>query len=962
MSDSVDVLELRIHGVNNTSPWNVLELPEAAIVKYEGDTLGNFWHPVLAVQAELSASDPGWVPDGVMREAYSWGGMARNSVAGGSSRVGKFISGAARLGWTLLIPFSLLNMAYWSRRLVQPDRRSHAAWHNAGGAALIRVSALAMTLLMAATASVLSLDIVGVQCYAGPACAKIPLSAQFFADWQPSQRLALMSLVPIAIVTFLYALTSVSSVRYTQTSTAARAWTSGGGNETDAAFATPRWPLLSTKGFWSPVRILVQTARLHLAAVAALVSLLTAWQTVFGTGSSCETWNGLRSNACRAQVERTGARWIAGVVVVGVCIVLLALIAIQVMRVSEDSADIKPSKIRYTKGRPCESDPSKTEPPKPRYSRPGTTVLVAVALITFLFQLGVLSGWSDASAGDVMPQKFLGISEVTEILVALILGIALIALTCRYVMGKRRYLIRVLGGSVAVLLLFSTTSIWHHRLTLVLDGIAVLVVVVIGGIVRLGPMKVGRRYEAWRGAAPGVFILLALLSAMVLFSALVVATANLLNGSNPAASLAGTHRAQCPQHPKFACLQVPRVYAWFAAMLIPMIALIVVMFLVVLYRTRRAASQIPQGPPLAPCSCDPLYTGASAYPAISREVGHARRFASLTHRAECYAAALALLGGVALFAAVAVALSGWLAKPNTDPSELVAWGLGSGILGLAALGTALIALAVGGPVAGKTRPLGLVWDLVCFLPKAAHPFGPPCYAERVVPELLGRYESWLTGDVRPKVKIEPAETKRGADAEAPTPHQGTRRIVLSAHSLGSVLAVATIFSMVDPDDTGVTKHELQPISLLSYGSQLRAYFSRILPELLGPEVLGIKPCRAARLLTVDPWSHERTNCAPTQIEPTSLRALLTPNGESRWINLWRRTDYIGFPVVEYADDSNAKDDIDRYAEEVDETRYVLKVLTHSDYPRVPAYSTAFNDLRSRGLPRRRARIPFGRRR
>ena len=678
---------------------------------------------------------------------------------------------------------------------------------------------------------------------------------------------------------------------------------------------------MSTKGFWSPVRILVQTSRLHLAAVAALVSLITAWQTVFGTGSNCENSIGLRSAACRAQVEATGGRWIAGMVVIGVSVVLLALIAMQVMRVSEDSADILSSK----------------KPP----SRPGTMILVVVAATTFLFQLGVLALWRDAShvAQADMPPKILGISELPAILVALAIGVALATLTCRYVTGKPRRIVQALGVGVSALLLLSATNVWHHHLTLVLDLVAVLVMACFGVVVLRGPLKDGRRYEAWRGCAPGVFIMLALVSAMVLSSAVVVATANLLNGNNSAASLAGTRLSQCS--PKAgACLQVPRLYVWFAAMLIPMIALILALLALVLYRTRKAATQIPQGPP---STSGTMFSGPSNYLPIESQVGHARWFASLTHRAECYAGALAALGGAALFAAVAVTVSGWSPKPNTNPSELVDWALGTRIWGLGTLGTAVIGLTVGGPAAGNTRPLGLVWDLVCFLPKAAHPFGPPWYAERVVPELLGRYESWLTGDVRPKVD--------GTDEQ--TPMQGNRRIILSAHSLGSALAAATIFTTLDPDDANATQHELQPISLLTYGSQLRAYFGRILPELLGPEVLGIKPCRAARLLTVDPWSRKAENDAPTQSDLHSLRALLEPGSQSRWINLWRRTDYIGFPVVEYATEPTATDELDRRAEEVDETGYVLKVLTHSDYPRVPAYSKAFDDLRSRGLQRRR---------
>ena len=94
-------------------------------------------------------------------------------------------------------------MAYWSRRLVKPGRQPHEAWHNAGGAALIRLSALALTLLMATTVSVLSLDVVGVQCYTGTTCSKFPSAVGFFGHWQPTQRLALMSLVPAAMAQML---------------------------------------------------------------------------------------------------------------------------------------------------------------------------------------------------------------------------------------------------------------------------------------------------------------------------------------------------------------------------------------------------------------------------------------------------------------------------------------------------------------------------------------------------------------------------------------------------------------------------------------------------------------------------------------------------------------------------------------------------------------------------------------
>jgi hypothetical protein len=932
-----DVLELRIHGVNNTPPSGMLELPEDAVVEYEGDSLGSFWRPRPEFQHELGKHDPGRVPEGVLREAYSWGGMARNSI-GGASGAGKIVSGAARLGWTLLLPFSLLNMSYWSRCLMKTRDEAHEGWANSGGAAVIRLCALLLTLLMSLTGSVLSLDVVGLQCYADPRhpCSGLPSFLNFLGSWDVSNRLALLSPVPVAVVGLLYALTVISKVRYTEASSAARAWERQGNAEipADAADAVPVWPLLRTKGFWRPILILAQTARMHLAATGVLVSLITAWYSAFGTGPNCENPSNLLGNACRTQVTDAGPRARIEFIVAVACLILLIGIAIQVMRLSDASADIKAKSGSAAHGN-------------------GTVVLAILAIVIFLLQIGVLAGWraQPPASSAVLPPEILGLSALPAILVALIIGFALSALTWRYVTGKwRSKIMLALGISVSLLLLFSSLDFFHHHLTQIFDGAALLVVCGIIGVVMAsggGVRKSSRKYEAWGGCGPGIFIILSLLFGMLLSSAVVVAIANLLNGSHSAASLAGDRPASMPAGSAY--LLIPRPYVWFGVMLQPMLLVFLALLLLVLWTTRAARSQIPQGlpatssdQPVTP-SDEPETGDLSGYPPVSAQVLRARWLASLAQRAERYVGALAVLGGAALIATVAVAVSGWVPVGQAGIDGLANWALGSGLWCLALAGAATIGLAFGGSAAGGTRPLGVLWDLVCFLPKAAHPFGPPCYAERVVPELLGRYGAWLTRD---------AELSPGRSAPAKTPVPG-RRIILSAHSLGAVLAVASIFALPRPagrddsrpdaaDGSAVTGK----IALLTYGSQLRAYFSRILPDLLGPEVLGSRPCCSAQFFSVDPWQRE---CVDEE-QPwatdgqDTLRQILTGHDVTRWINLWRRTDYIGFPSVQYRGEQGSSP-IDRLAEEVDDSRYLLEVLTHSDYPRVPAYIKSLRELR-----------------
>jgi hypothetical protein len=246
-------------------------------------------------------------------------------------------------------------------------------------------------------------------------------------------------------------------------------------------------------------------------------------------------------------------------------------------------------------------------------------------------------------------------------------------------------------------------------------------------------------------------------------------------------------------------------------------------------------------------------------------------------------------------------------------------------IALPVVGTAVLAALAGGATSANKRPLGLVWDLVCFLPRAAHPFSPPCYAERAVPELASRIDWWLAHDNEPTWVD--SQRRRG------------ERVVVSAHSLGGVLTVAALLAS---RPVGL---QYPQVALLTYGCQLRAYFSRIFPELIGHHVLGVPPVRAGSFWRTDPWEAELTAqpVHTAQVPRGSVFALLSPHpGEPtnlvQWRNLWRRTDYLGFPAYSYVPPGDVGGSpIDLMAQEIDATSYLVEVGTHGNYPRAPRY-------------------------
>ncbi|MFF1510463.1 hypothetical protein [Streptomyces sp. NPDC058326] len=105
--------------------------------------------------------------------------------------------------------------------------------------------------------------------------------------------------------------------------------------------------------------------------------------------------------------------------------------------------------------------------------------------------------------------------------------------------------------------------------------------------------------------------------------------------------------------------------------------------------------------------------------------------------------------------------------------------------------------------ASARRTIGILWDVGTFWPRAAHPFAPPCYAERAVPDLTWRMSSWTrsTGG----------------------------RLVISGHSQGSVLAAAAVWQL-PPATRG-------RVALLTYGSPLERLYGRWFPAYFGPDAL-----------------------------------------------------------------------------------------------------------------------------
>ncbi|MFD7059021.1 hypothetical protein [Streptomyces sp. NPDC059906] len=248
----------------------------------------------------------------------------------------------------------------------------------------------------------------------------------------------------------------------------------------------------------------------------------------------------------------------------------------------------------------------------------------------------------------------------------------------------------------------------------------------------------------------------------------------------------------------------PVLLTWQASVIPPLLVVVLLMCAALALHTLRLARAERD-------AVEGDHPGEAGDPGRTRRIALARAMATLTDRAPLLvaitSAATLLLGAGALVGALTTGRVPGEAARGTyavvQGAAQTAQDLGSWLIGLG-----FILFVTWGRRAYKDasarRTIGILWDVGTFWPRAAHPFAPPCYAERAVPDLTWRMATWTraTGG----------------------------RLVISGHSQGSVLAAAASWQL-EPSARG-------RVALLTYGSPLERLYGRWFPAHFGPDALA----------------------------------------------------------------------------------------------------------------------------
>ncbi|POX59528.1 hypothetical protein C3492_32065 [Streptomyces sp. Ru62] len=718
---------------------------------------------------------------GPVREAYVW----CNLTSGDGSRA----------LWLLLLPFMVVNLAHWMRPAA-PGRPRVVRLYGL----LVRLSALTLTVLLVAAACEVALDLVAWQCAGVQSCVRRHSWLGFLSPavggwWSaPGRRLALAATLPVMLTGLLWYLSR-------------RTW---------RAYESHR-PLSSTPGPTGDDQESAGGGSWPPGEEPALAN----GGPVQGSGGAESGSGGPALAGGGSQPDGGGPEPAGGSAESGSGGPVSTGGESEPGRGRREPAGGGPVPGR---GRP-ESDSDGVEPAAhgSALARPGfwygrrlvarlRAAHTAAGLLTVAAAVTTPAARFDHRPGGPVVLDVLGLGLAAALVVC---GAAVVVVVCRRGRSERRldqrldrHLVRCLPlAALALLLLGLVYAGWSRpgwrstgRLPgdpsfgalMLAQGLLVVALAAVAGYLHR------RRPDpraAMRGLGGPAVALLACALGGVISGGVAQRVADWLDGTR--ALLTGP----------------PVLLTWQASVIPPLLAVLLLLVAGLALHTARLARAERE-------RVRREHPGEPEDPARTRAIAHARAMATLTDRAPLVVAVLTattlVLGSVALAGALATRKTPdgaahrthHLVQAVAETSQaLGSWLVGLGFLLFVTWGRRAY------KDASARRTIGILWDVGTFWPRAAHPFAPPCYAERAVPDLTWRMATW---------------TRRSGG-----------RLVLSGHSQGSVLAAAAAWQS-PPSVRG-------RVALLTYGSPLERLYGRWFPAHFGP------PSLAALHHEIDCW-------------------------------------------------------------------------------------------------------------
>lgn len=297
-------------------------------------------------------------------------------------------------------------------------------------------------------------------------------------------------------------------------------------------------------------------------------------------------------------------------------------------------------------------------------------------------------------------------------------------------------------------------------------------------------------------------------------------------------------------------------------------------------RTTRTLTTVQDGPAGRRSAVGAEYGTAygdpdsAAFAGARRRVASAWAVASLTdHAARVAALATAGMAAAIVVAELVPLLDSY--RPGRGWSAVTGVSSAIGLIGAGALVT-LVRSAYRSP--DRRRSFGALWDVATFWPRVAHPFAPPCYAERAVPEVVDRIRI-LTGTV-------------------PEPPTGTAVAAAGAAVAGAAEPAGAAGPAADAAECRIDAYDRDlatAAAIVAPGKVLLTGYSQ--GSILAPAVVAQLPAATREqvvLLTLAcPARKLYARAFPGYFGTGQLAALRALAGPGRWKNLVRHSDYIG---------------------------------------------------------------------